>query len=206
MGIVNRGKKNEVVKPVMREEEVIVPRYKFVDKIVEIPKLVEKPVDSVSKKDLELLKDYGRQAADLFEMLQKLKNYKIEEEIIRVQKPVFVDREIINPVFKNKELVVTEYRGVEKTFEIPKIVEKPVEGISEKDLELVRGYVQAVKELKTLLAGLKDYKIQEEIVRIERPVFREVVKEIQAEKVVWIVKDELIDTLEDLVKKIKKTK
>jgi len=181
-----------------------VPRYTFVDQEIKVPKLVEVPVEGISKNDLDLLKAYGRELKDIYTKLEQIKNYRIVTEDIRIKRPSFEDEIIKRPIFKDELIKVNRYVEKEKEIEIPVPVEIPVEVISREDLEFIKETIIAIRELMPELQKLRNYKIQEENLVVEKPIYKPKVVEIDSEKVNWIVSDKVIETIEDLLKELKR--
>lgn len=188
--------------PIVKYEETIIPKYKYVEKEIEVPKLKEVEVESLSKESLDRLKEAEAYLTNIYAHLQKIKSYRIEEVPIKVEKPEYIKKEFIDPVLKKKEIMFPEYKLVEKTIEVPRIIEKPVEGISSRDLNLIREYVEALKELKSFLESVKNYKIKEEIIRVEVPKLIPKPVEVKTEKVIFDTK--VISSLEEFIKEMKK--
>lgn len=197
-------KNKETVEPVIRYEETVIPKYVFKEKIMEIPVLVEKKVESISKDDLDLIRQYAKELDELFKKIREIKNYKITEEQIKIKNPVFIDTIVKNPVFHEEHVTIKKYKETEQEVKVPIFVEKRIETISDADLRLIKEMVIQLKNLSNELSTLRNYKIKEETYVIEKPIYKPKVVEIEQEKVNWVINDLVIETLDDLVSKLKK--
>ena len=198
------AEENKKITPQIRYIETKIPKYKFVEEELRVPKIVEYEVESISRKDLELLKQYGVELDRLYERLQKLKNYKIIEEEIRIKQPVFEKQIIIDPQFVKKQVIEKEYTKVIEEIKIPKLKEIPLEGFAREDVLFLKDLVASARELKKELDGLRHYTLREETVTYEKPIYKAVVNEIDTERINWIIKDEVITNLEELAASLKK--
>lgn len=195
-----------IKKPLIKYVEKIIPQYKLVQEELKVPKVVEVPVEGISQKDLDLIKQYGAALSELYEKIKLIKNYKIQEEVLRVKVPEFEKKTIIEPEFIKKTITEKEYIKVQEEIKIPRLKEIPVEGISKEDLQLIREMVLSFKELKKELDALRHYKLKEEFIQTDKVIFKPKTVEIEKEQVNWIVSDVVIDSVEDLLKQLKAKK
>ena len=151
-----------VEKIVEVEKRVEVPVEKIVEKVVEVEKCVEVPVEKVVEKIVEV-------------PVEKI----VEKEVVK-EVPVEVEKRVEVPVEKivEKEVVkeVPVEKIVEKIVEVEKRVEVPVEKIVEKEV---------VKEVPVEKIVEKIVEVEKRVeVPVEKIVEKEVIKEVPVEKIV----------------------
>jgi len=193
----------EKKKPVIRHEEVTVPRYTFVDKKKEIVTINEIPLDAIGRKEVEAfigsLKD---ELAKLQEIVKGLVNYKIVEETVKSKNVIIEDLIVKNAVpqdVKVKNVILEDVK-----VKNPILQDVAVPCVSQKDIDALNLYKRVADDLFDKLKQIKDYKI-EEVKRYTDIVVPKKV-EVKSEKVVLHVKDEIIETIEDLLEHLKKVK
>lgn len=82
----------DVAKPVFRDKEIINPVLKDVP--IDRPVYYDKRIDQISKADLETLAEYKKSLAGVYEMLQKIRTYKIQEDTVRRVECVHVPKKV----------------------------------------------------------------------------------------------------------------
>lgn len=188
---------------VVKYEETVVPRYIFEEVRKEIPVFKEVPIEAVNKPDVTaLISEIRAGLEDLNKRIKNLTNYRIEEQAVQVkvpvfkdvmvEKPVYLDRTVLNPIIQDVKI----QRPIWEEIKVPRLTEK--------DIENLTAYYHLAEDILSRLKQIKNYKIQEDIVKHEQHIVVPVKKEIPVEKVVFHVKDEIIETLEDLLKTLKK--
>lgn len=195
----------EAKKPALKTEEVIMPRYKFKDVEKEITVLKEIPAEAFGKDEIlkfaNTLKD---ELVQLREIIRGLVRYQIKEREIISQVVKLQDVKVINPILEDvkvKNPILEDVR-----IKNPILEDVKVPQVSQKDIEALTTFKKLADEVLSKLKEIKDCKIQEEIVK--REILQYVPKkiEIPSEKIVLHVKDEVIESLEELVKTLKKQK
>lgn len=186
MSIKNKDKvesaKRTVSTVTFREE--VVPKYVFKEVVKEIPKLQEVPIEGISKRDLEFIKEIGNELKKVYATLQAIRQYRIQEEVVRIPKYILIDKEV--------KVDKVSYKNVEVTNAIvkPVEVEKPV--YKEKVVEIpITKYIETVKEVVN--AVVKDV-----IVKNAVPY------DVEVQNV--IIRDKVINTIQELVEHQKKQK
>ena len=190
-------------KPIVKHEEVIVPIYKFIETSKEIRTLKEIPIEGFGKVEiLEFLSSMKNELSKLQEIVKGLVSYKIKEEIVTSQKVKFEDVKVKNPIIEDVRVKNAVVEDIKVKNAIPEYVKVPQ--VSQKDIDALSAYKKLAEEVLSRLKEIRDYKIKEEIIRKEQHVFVPKKIEVPSEKVVFHVKDEVIETLEELVKNLKK--
>lgn len=156
----------EDVKVLTRTVVVDVPRYKDVEQIKFITteegqiKYITKEEESIKHvtKEEETVKYIPREEDTI--------KYKLVEKEYEVERPVPVDKRYERPVLVDKEYTITTFKDVEAIRELVKMVPT---------------LMAEIQRLKVELAGVRDYKLVEEIVRV--PQIKYIPTEV--ERVVW---------------------
>lgn len=194
--------KKQIVKKI---EEVTVPLYKFTNIEKEIRTYKEIPIEAVPKKEiLDLLESIKGELKAFAKVVSEIVRYQIREQDVVSQRVVYQDIKVLNPVLENVPVKNPVFQDVK--IERPIFVEKRIEEVSQRDLENLNEYKKRIAEVLELLDKVRDVKIKEETIRIEKQVFVPKKVEVPQEKIVFTVKDEVIDDIEELLTFLKKNK
>ena len=206
--IPNESKEIEKIIEVPKEVEKIVE--KEVEKIVEVPKevIVEKIVEV--PKEIEKIVEVPKEIEKIVEKIVEVPKEVIVEKIVEVpkeiEKIVEVPKEIEKIVEVPKEVIVEKIVEVPK--EVEKIVEVPKEVIVEKIVEvpkevekIVEKIVEVPKEIEKIVEVPKEV---EKIVEKEVEKIVEVPKEVIVEKIVEVPKEIIVEKIVEVPKEVEK--
>ena len=152
-----------------RERVIDVPKVNFVEKTYEIPK--------ITIREEETIKYIPREQGTTRYLVKDEETTRYVCKDVECERPVPIDREYERPIAKSKE------------YELPILVKKEIEVIEVKNIEQVKEYTKAIKELAIALneleahmGTLKKYTLAEEIVRVPRVEYFPV----KVERIVWV--------------------
>ena len=202
--IPNESKEIEKIVEVPKEVEKIVekivevPKEVIVEKIVEkeVEKIVEVPKEVIVEKVVEVPKEIEK----IVEVPKEVE--KIVEKIVEVPKEV---EKIVEKIVEVPKEVIVE-KIVEVPKEIEKIVEVPKEVIIEKIVEvpkevIVEKVVEVPKEIEKIVEVPKEV---EKIVEKEVEKIVEVPKEVIVEKIVEVPKEVIVEKIIEVPKEVEK--
>ena len=149
-----------------------------VKKIIEVPdiKYISKEVDWPVIKEVETIKYIPREVITNKYNIEEYPTIKYTVTEVPCEKPIITDKEYERPVIKNKE------------YEKPVIVEKVYEVVTVTNLEQLKQASETIikaadmlNKLEAHLNSLKEYVLQEEVIRVPKVEYYPV----KAERIVW---------------------
>jgi cytochrome c biogenesis protein ResB len=151
-----------------RVKVVEVPELKYVVKEVEYEKPVAKEVETI----IYVPREEGTVKFTVEE--KEIIKYNVKD--VEVERPIITEREYERPTIKDKE------------YERPVIVEKVYEVITPTDIESIKELKnlmvdmrEEIAKLKAELAGLKSYKLVEDVVKVPKLKW----ETVNVERIVW---------------------